>query len=240
LLRHGVAPAIEHLQLLATLEVDHVIDVGANRGQFSLLARHLYPDATIIAFEPLADAGARWRSVFANDGNARLVPVALGADSRAATMFVTADGDSSSLLRPKENQTFHYPSTTAVGSEVVRVERLDEAGAMPAAGTVLLKLDVQGHELEVLRGAGEILTRIAYVYSEVSFVELYADQPLASDVNSFLVAAGFSLLGIGNVGASDADGSIIQADLLYGRSATSPEVARHADPGVHHRLPESY
>ena len=55
-LRGGVAPAIEHKSVLQRLPFDFVVDVGANRGQFSLICRWLRPAAVIVtAFEPLAE-----------------------------------------------------------------------------------------------------------------------------------------------------------------------------------------
>jgi len=63
-LRSGVGAAIEHRAALAPLRLRTIVDVGANVGQFSLLARALNPGARIVAFEPLAQAAARYRRVW--------------------------------------------------------------------------------------------------------------------------------------------------------------------------------
>src|ERR1700730_7725 len=63
-LKYGVAPTIEHDAALAGLRVNTVIDVGANKGQFSLLTKRLFPTARICAFEPLPRPAQIFRRVF--------------------------------------------------------------------------------------------------------------------------------------------------------------------------------
>lgn len=82
---------------------------------------------------------------------------------------------------------------------------------------VLLKLDVQGAELDVLRGAAKLLSKIDAIYCEVSFVELYAQQPTASEIISFLRDHNFLLRGVFNMSTTKQFGAT-QADLLFSRS----------------------
>src|SRR5690606_18103140 len=98
----------------------------------------------------------------------------------------------------------------------------------------LLKLDVQGFELEALAGCEEILERFDWVYAECSFVELYVGQGLVDEVIAWIRERDFVIRGIYNV-VKDSAGWAIQADCLFqrrqGRSATSrpslTEVAAH-------------
>ena len=80
----------------------------------------------------------------------------------------------------------------------------------------LLKLDVQGYELEALRGCEDMLDQFAYVYAECSFVELYAGQALADEVIAWLRERGFRLRGVHNMDY-DRGGRAIQADFLFAR-----------------------
>src|SRR6186713_954646 len=66
-LRGRVAAAIEHGSILKSLNFNTIVDIGANRGQFSLAARHYFPQARIIAFEPLAGPATLFRTVLGND-----------------------------------------------------------------------------------------------------------------------------------------------------------------------------
>ncbi|MHB8571083.1 MAG: FkbM family methyltransferase [Metallibacterium sp.] len=81
----------------------------------------------------------------------------------------------------------------------------------------MLKLDVQGYELQALRGCETLLEAFAWVYCECSFVELYAGQALADAVIAWLRERGFGLLGAYNM-ANDRDGRAVQADFLFGRA----------------------
>jgi hypothetical protein len=78
----------------------------------------------------------------------------------------------------------------------------------------LLKIDVQGYELEVLKGCEPLLACFRYVYSECSFVELYQGQALAGDVILYLIDRNFELSGVyGQV--EDANRRPVQADFLF-------------------------
>lgn len=83
----------------------------------------------------------------------------------------------------------------------------------------LLKLDVQGAELRVLRGGQSALQRIDFVYTEVSFEPLYASQVMAAEINRYLLTAGFDLTSLGSTQRSSTERRILQADLLYTRPA---------------------
>jgi FkbM family methyltransferase len=214
----GVAAGIENMELLRPLTVGSVIDVGANRGQFALLARSLFPLAPIQAFEPLQAAAERFERLFADDPLTRLTRCAIGAATGPATMFVSERPDNSSLLPIGEAQVRFAPGTQRARDEVVTVERLDDVVTLAdLVAPVLLKLDVQGGELAVLRGAEVTLARCDMVLAEVSFEELYAGQPLAGEIVGFLHAQGFEIIGAGHAGR-DAQGRCLQIDLLFGRN----------------------
>lgn len=72
----GVAPTIEHLPVLRGLEVDGIIDVGANRGQFSLACRIAKRHVPIIAFEPIPEEAATFEAIHGRDRNITLVKCA--------------------------------------------------------------------------------------------------------------------------------------------------------------------
>ncbi len=85
--QHRVAAGVEHARVLRNLgPVTTVVDIGANRGQFALVARHCFPQARIVSFEPLAGPAALWRAVFAGDDRARLVEAAIGPEPGQATV----------------------------------------------------------------------------------------------------------------------------------------------------------
>jgi FkbM family methyltransferase len=213
--RAGVAAAIEHEALLKTLDFTTVVDIGANRGQFALVARHCFPDARIIAFEPLAAAAGRFRNALRGDSLVTLHQVAIGPAKEEATMHVTAEDDSSSLLPITALQQSLSTGTREVATATVQVEMLsDRIKDDDLKSPALLKIDVQGYELAVLHGCATLLTGFSHVYIECSFVELYKGQALAAEVIDHLGDHGFDLRGVYNV-QYDPRGCALQADLLF-------------------------
>ena len=186
-------------------------------GSLPLLRRQCQPQSRVISFEPLPAAAATFRAVFANDDRVTLYEVAIGPASGNATLHVSRMDDSSSLLPITATQASLFPGTEEAATAVVRVARLREFVSEADIQTpALLKLDVQGFELEALRGCEDLLDRFACVYAECSFMELYAGQALADEVIAWLRERGFELRGVHNM-EYDRGGRSIQADFLFAR-----------------------
>ena len=213
-LRHGITPTIEHKLALEGLNVRTVLDVGANRGQFSLLARCLYPAATIYAFEPLQRPAEQFRALFAGQANVHLFQVGISEGLGDTKMFVANDHHaSSSILKAhKQSQIFRSRET---GEETVRVGRLTDFLSLDRiCPSCLLKIDVQGYELQVINGCREALPLVDYLYVECCYVELYARQALAHEILTRLGEFGFGLRGIFNQHHDPKEGPVI-ADFLF-------------------------
>ncbi len=218
LIRHHVAAAAEHTNVLKRMPgLRTIVDAGANRGQFALVARHCFPQSQIIAFEPLARPATTWRSVFAGDARALLIGAALGPTAGEAVINVSGRDDSSSLLPITAVQDELFPGTAQAGTETVTVTRLVEHLPVPEIKTpALLKIDVQGFELQALAGCEDALSLFDWVYVECSFIELYAGQALADEVIAWLRHRGFSLCGAYNI-TYDA-GRAVQGDFVFTRA----------------------
>jgi FkbM family methyltransferase len=213
-LERGVMPTVEHFAALKSFNASTVIDVGANKGQFSLVARYLFPSACIHAFEPLQKECRIYQSVVSHPIKVR--STALGDATGSATFFVASRADSSSLLPLGNKQQSAY-GVKLQYTITVDVETLDSAMSMESlVKPVLLKIDVQGSELSVISGGTKILQFIDAVYCEVSFVELYDGQATASTIISFLDRYGFALRGVFNLSNTKQFGPT-QADLLFTR-----------------------
>lgn len=218
LLRMGVAAGVEHTPVIQNMHCKTVVDVGANRGQFSLVARTCFPDARIYAFEPLHEPAEKYRRVlFGKDTNVVLRECAIGRGRETKVIHVSNADDSSSLLPIGDMQTHLFPETREKETREVQVYSLDE---MLSPGDILppalLKIDVQGFELDVLHGCESLLPDFSWVYVECSFVELYEGQALADEVINFLHGHGFVLRGVYNL-FYDSSGKAIQGDFLFER-----------------------
>lgn len=214
-LTHKVAASVEHSKHLSKLSCAHVIDIGANRGQFALIARSCFPKAKIDSFEPLAEPAFDYKKVFAKDSLSRLHQLAIGDEAITTTIHISNKDHSSSLLPISKKQSELFPGTSEKETRSIEVSPLDKILSrkdikLPA----LLKIDVQGLELEVLKGCGLLLDTFDHVYVECSFVELYSGQALSEEIICFLASQNFRLQGVYNM-YNDNDGNPIQADFLF-------------------------
>lgn len=217
LLRHGVLAGAEHRRVLRR-KFNTVVDIGANRGQFALAARRWTPEARVIAFEPLDGPAAIFQGVFGDDDKVSLHQVAIGPISTRQIMHVSAKEDSSSLLPISAEQVAMFPGTQEKATVEVRVARLDEFLTVnDLVAPALLKLDVQGFEIDALQGCESLLRHFDWVYCECSYVEFYFGQKLAAEVADWLVARGFRVAGSFNH-IRDCEGKIVQADFLFRRT----------------------
>ena len=218
LLRDRVAAATEHAAVIESLRPDVVLDVGANRGQFTLLVKGLVPAATVMAFEPVDAALAVLHRVAAGLQDVTVVPVACGAERGTATLNVARDDDNSSLLPPTQQQIALAPGASTAHRASVRIEPLDDlVDVATLRGTSLLKMDVQGTEIDVLRGSADLLASLRYVYVELSFLERYVGQCRPADVARHLEGSGFELVHLHNPVVGGA--GLVQADALFARPA---------------------
>jgi FkbM family methyltransferase len=203
-------PHLRREELLSNEQVDVVLDVGASDGDWARGIRSLGFRGRIVSFEPLEDPPAR-------DRDWDWHRLALGDESRVAVLHVTANRQSSSLLPMAETHLRHAPESTQVGEIEIDVARLDELGLVPEQCRAYLKLDVQGAELAVLRGARETLGGVRVVEAELSAVELYHGQSLMEEVIGFLRSAGFDPIGIETSFRDRQSGDLLQANGFFRR-----------------------
>lgn len=216
-LRTRVAASTEHDSVLSGLGLETIVDIGANRGQFALCVRRLFPLAQIFSFEPLARPAGTYSKVFHGDSRTRLFNKAIAATAGTAAMHVARWDVSSSLLPFAQAQHDNFPFTEEARRETVTLARLSECiDAHAISGNSLLKLDVQGYELSALEGCADLLDKFRYVYVEASFVELYVGQALATEVVAYLLAKGWLLVCVANL-SNGTSQRPIQADFLFTR-----------------------
>ena len=217
----GVAAAIEHEAVLLQQSARTVIDIGANRGQFAVVARRVWPRVSILAFEPIDDARQVMETVFFNDPLFRAYPVALGSREGTAVLHLSRHEPASSLLPIGPQQAHAFPGTEAAGVRVVPIHRLDRIlQGQNLEKPVLCKIDVQGTEKEVLEGMGTVSEQIDILLIEASFVEFYVGQSLFSDLLPWLGCHEFGLDGLYDA-VTDDRGNVTQCNCLLRRRSSS-------------------
>jgi FkbM family methyltransferase len=199
--------------------IDTVLDVGANVGQFATQLRRAGYAGRIVSVEPLSGAFAELRRRAEDDKRWDVVNAAVGGSGSTATIHVAGNSFSSSLLPMTDKHATAAPGSEAVGTEEVAMVGVPELLDRHTVDVThaLLKIDTQGYEGEVLDSAGPLVDRFAAIQLELSFVELYAGQPLYDELVDRMRAAGLTLWSM-ETGFSDQEGRLMQVDGLFVRA----------------------
>ena len=196
-----------------------IIDVGANDGLFALRINKILPEASIYSFEPIEEVYERLNSNVSGINNIKTFNFALGEQETEKDFYINEFSPSSSFLAMQDKHVEAFPYTAQNKTKKYRVHTLDNvAGKISLDPAVMLKLDVQGYELNVLRGAEEFLKNVQIIQAEVSFVELYKDQPLFDDVYRYLYERGFKYSGNIDQLPEPKTNQILQADAIFIRN----------------------
>ena len=209
----GHIDSLELLDALRPLEPTTIYDIGANVGTWTLLAKAIFPTAVIHAFEPLPAQHGLLEQCARRVGGITCHQTALGEGSYAATMRVASFADASSLLPLSDTAKAHWRLEEAAQQEVSVVALDDYQARQHLPLPSLIKLDVQGFELSVLKGAETCLAHAHAVLTEVSFREFYHGQCLFEDVVAFLSQRGFVLCALAQT--TTLGRPLMQADALF-------------------------
>jgi len=191
-----------------------IVDGGANQGSTIDLFLSLYKKPKIYAFEPIPSLIKYLRECYHAQQNIEIVPCALGDANRQVEFNVTRNLVSSSRLKPAEvKKQYHGLNVQIEDTIQVEMIRLD-TWLSDVASIDVLKLDIQGGELDALIGCGQLLKHTKIVYVEVEFIPLYDGQPLFSDIDAFLREHNFKLYNLYDLW-THTDGQLTSGDALY-------------------------
>ena len=187
-----------------------VVDVGAYEGHFTRLAMRCWPQAEFHCFEPLDAPRAQLSTWARTQQGVQIYDSLLGASTRDRVPFHQAETASSVLLE-RDNQSLPVSHKKMV--------TLD-ATLTGVRGPGLLKLDVQGYELEVLKGGEHTLGSIEAIVAEVNLLDIHAGVPLAAEVFSWLSTRGFVAYDIAGLMRRPLDSALWQMDVVFVRDSS--------------------
>ena len=188
-----------------------IIDIGAFKGEWSTMTRKVFPDAEILMLEaqeeriPDLDAAKKLLG-----GKIDYRISLLGAEHREGVVFnkyPNAPTGNSVLTGWKPGNKFQVKCTMRTVDAI-----LEEAGK-PTPD--LIKLDVQGYELEVLKGASKAMKTAQAVLMEVSLIDMYENNPLLHDVTAFMHERGFIAYDICAIMRRPLDMALAQVDIIF-------------------------
>jgi FkbM family methyltransferase len=186
----------------------YVIDTGACVGEWTQRTRAIWPESKYLMIEAQPNRRERLRAMC--NESISLEPVLLGSVDCEAVPFHMDDLGGSSVLEQLQDKC---PTI-----DCLPMKTLDAVvSTRQLLGPILLKLDVQGYELEVLSGAQETLSKVEVALLEVSLLPYNIGAPLFSDVIAFMAARRFLVYDLCSFLRRESDDTAFQADLLFVR-----------------------
>jgi FkbM family methyltransferase len=206
---------------LKSRQVDAVLDVGANSGQYAMGLRKRGYKGRIVSFEPLAGPFSDLQNNAAKDPLWDCRRYALGdVDGTISINVAGNSGESSSVLPMLKSHQDVFPAANYVGAEEVPIHRLDAVvpEVLRPADRIFLKIDVQGFEKQVLAGSRSTVSdRCAGMQLELSFLPLYEGGMLIREALDLAYSMGFTLTGMLPCFTDIRNGRMLQADGIFFR-----------------------
>lgn len=209
---------------LRKLDINTIYDVGANNGEFVKFISKIFPEAQIYSFEPLKEPFDELKSNTSRVNKIKYLNYALGDYDGESSIYHNQFSPSSSILKMTDAHKNPFPYTKESYEEKIKIKKLDSVfQEFENRENILLKIDVQGFEMNVLKGSESFISSVGMIIIETSFETLYESQPLFKDIYAYLAGKGFEYKG--NLGqlCSPVDGKILQADAIFIRNKILPE-----------------
>lgn len=173
-----ISTSLERLSKL-NFQPNQIFDVGAYRGDFAELCLKYFPNADVACFEVLEHRVEQLNLLALKNPKIKVSPTLLGATAQEKVNFNQAETASSVLVEqiPQNFPVKSYPMAT-----VDQIVNDNFGGKSPD----FLKLDVQGYELEVLKGAENSLQGIQAILAEISLLDIHQNVPLLAEIIKWL------------------------------------------------------
>lgn len=179
-------------QLLRAVNVNVIVDAGAHEGEWTSNYRAAFPLARVFAFEPFPETAAKFKARFDTDPMVKLIPSALGECQRTASFHVNQLAATNSLFPADEHASTLLPDSSWIinkGAIEVSVTSLDHFIQNESIDRIgILKMDIQGGELQALHGAKDLLRdkKVDLIYTEMMVGPHYSGQGLYFDICGLL------------------------------------------------------
>ena len=205
------------LGLFRLLDINCVLDVGANMGQYATGLRRAGYDGHILSFEPLRECyDALMRQ---QDERWHVFNYALGSADQTLDIYITRKNVFSSFLQPNQYASERFRESSRVaGTEQVTVKKLDSVfnGIAPVSDPrVFPKLDTQGYDLEVLKGARQVMPLILGLQSELSCKAIYSGMPTHIESLNVIEALGYEITDIYPLSHDKHEMSLLEFDCIF-------------------------
>ena len=188
---------------IRSIKATHIFDIGANTGEFALIARAAFPKAKIFSFEPLEKEFRTLNKVMQKDPMFQSFQIALGESVGTAIMYVSEFSPSSSFVFKSANSTPH-------SMEIKTLDHYEHL--IQFSDTVIIKMDVEGYELSILKGAEKVLAKCDWLYIECRIGN--GEGAAFADIYSLMISKGWVYEGAYD-SAFSKDGQLMYFDAFF-------------------------
>jgi FkbM family methyltransferase len=189
-----------------------IMDVGAYNGDWARMALSIFPDTPILMIEPQDEMEVVLSELVKSVPNRYYVKAGAGRASGKMVQYVWVGGAGSSFLTPATAELARTAKERV--TPIVTIDSL-LAGQYPSFAPDLVKLDVQGFELEALSGAETLFGKTEIFILEVSLYKFEKETPLAREVIAFMAQRGYELYDVPGHGRRPSDGALAQLDFAF-------------------------
>lgn len=206
------------LKILQKEKINLIFDIGANAGQFGEEMRKNGYKERIVSFEPLELAhkklvqkAKKYSNWIVEDRKA------IGEREAELEIHIAGNSASSSILEMQESHISAAPNTKTIGTEKIKLTRLDSLSAkyIDQTSNLFIKIDTQGYEYNVLIGAADTLKKTKVLQLELSLTELYKGQKLLPELIDMMISLGFELWGLEPAFVDSRTGRMLQVDAIF-------------------------
>lgn len=209
-------PFIDMQKLLESCTVNNIIDGGAYHGVVSKKLSSIFPKGVVYSFEPQLDIFKILQKNVKDFPNIKPINKALSSSPGKRKLFINIKRDTSSLSPISNSGKDFIPHVQPLNTQMVDVITLDDwAQKSDVLNIDVIKLDLQGHELEALKGCTNLInSSVKVIYTEVEFVKLYEDNCLFFEIETFLRKHNYNLFQFYHLKSSK-DGRLLWGDALF-------------------------
>lgn len=205
------------LKLIKYFEINKIFDIGANIGNYAMEMRKLGFVGNIVSFEPLSETFKILQKNAIKDSNWETINIGLGDIDGETEINIAAISDSSSILEMMPSHLKSAPQSVYIGKEKIKLNKLDTIfdNYYKNGDKIFVKIDTQGYELNVLKGAEQSLPYIKGIQIEMSLVQLYDGGILYKEMIEFIEKKGFDLYSFENGFSNPETGELLQMDGIF-------------------------
>ena len=207
--------------LLETNDIDVVLDIGANTGQFGYeLRKYLGYKGKIISFEPLQEAYRSLQNKTKSDRHWEIFNFALGNIEEKRQINVSKNLVSSSFLDMLSTHVKAAPASIYTGEQIIHIKILDSLffDLCDEHNNIYMKIDTQGFDSRVIKGAKKSLPYIKFVQVEMSLVPLYKNEILFDKMLDLMMENGFQMIALEPGFMDPVSGHTLQVDGIFQRT----------------------